>query len=224
MLFIITPMRGHIQNGCTIARYWTSIKLNYSEIEFVPRAQESWAGLLHSLPSPQPGLHRWEQVSNGNSTATSGNWAIAPCSSFPFQRLGSHPSPGELGLSVDERALSVDKLSRFCLWTKKRHLERWDSPFSLFDFLHKGWKWLKNVLKRAQILWSSAVEQRVVQKRTHGVSALKKVIRKRCSRYINAKQLLFHLFHANVYHLLLLIFIVVSCSRSRGCGQFPKRL
>lgn len=57
-----------------------------------------------------------------------GSEPLCLCSSFPFQRLGSHPSPGAQGFLL-MRILPVDRLSRFCLWTNKKHLEGWDILF-----------------------------------------------------------------------------------------------
>lgn len=53
-------------------------------------------------------------------------------------------------------------------------------------------------LKENQILWSRAVEKKggIEEKKTQRLSALKKVMKKRCSRHINTNQLIFHLFHA----------------------------
>lgn len=64
MLFIIRLIWGHIQSDCTIARYQISIKLNYCEIEFSPRAQESLA--VHPFTfCLLPSWDRWKSVCPG---------------------------------------------------------------------------------------------------------------------------------------------------------------
>lgn len=77
MLFIIRPMRGHVQNGCIIAKYWISIKLNYCETEFGPRAQERSAGHLFTL-CLLLSLDSWKQVCNGTPSARLEDQAAVP--------------------------------------------------------------------------------------------------------------------------------------------------
>lgn len=122
MLFIIRLIWGHIQSDCTIARYQISIKLNYCEIEFSPRAQESLA--VHPFTfCLLPSWDRWKSVCPGEQ------WHVhhqvweprhnASPPPLPSEDWAAVPIPGAQWLSTDESALPADRLSKFRLWTKK---------------------------------------------------------------------------------------------------------
>lgn len=198
MLFIITPMREHVQNGSTIARYWTSSKLNYGEIEFVPRAQESWAGLSFTL-CLLPSQDWWEQVSNGMSTTRSGNWAIAPRLLLSLSKTGQPSFPWGTGTfcwwesSPSRQTLQVLSLNQ------EKASGRLGYPFFSLQFSSQRLELAQKCLKENSIFLEKCCWKKGGIEENPRIFSSEEGNEKEMQQIYKHRKLIFHA--ANVYHL-----------------------